>query len=443
MALNWRWTTSRIVTCLVVAVVLALLLAGLGAWVLRRSVEKVFGPAAARGTYVLLTTQDFDGDGTAELICNSFAQESVWIVSPRTGRVLYQVQTGPNPAQALVVVGDADGDRVPDVWFRAESGVQLKSTRTGDVLSEIRQGEADRRLGAPMVGVEDRNGDGQIDLVVGAPHWVENPDEAPGAVSLLGSGSGEVLWTVPIPQPTSVFRSYFGDSLLTVPDVNGDAVPEISVTGSVGVKRVLYILCGATGREVSCFPTTFVWGDFARAMDVLGQWPDRAGPVIAMGDGGDSPPWVEVRSLSKQDVVLRVQGSDPNLRFGHSLRFVRDANGDGWPDLAIGSPGPLKGTALPGGLPWFGARTSDPSNGGEVRMVSGQTGDTLWIARGNAAWAWFGLSIAVVGDIDRDGCDDLAVAGEEGFGADERRPTLRLLSGATGHTVWEVSLTRK
>jgi FG-GAP repeat len=85
--------------------------------------------------------------------------------------------------------------------------------------------------------------------------------------------------------------------------------------------------------------------------------------------------------------------------FGSSL-VALNANGDGIPDLAVGSPGQ--------------ADTTGPS-AGAVRIYSGFDGSLLKIIAGPSA-SLFGASLVNAGDQDGDGLDDLYVGAPNGNG---------------------------
>jgi hypothetical protein len=85
-------------------------------------------------------------------------------------------------------------------------------------------------------------------------------------------------------------------------------------------------------------------------------------------------------------------GSDKAEEFGRSIVELPDRTGDGVAELAIGAPG------MPGG-----------SVAGRVAILSGATGELVSELSARTSEDAFGRSLAVVGDLDQDGTDDLLV----------------------------------
>ncbi|MBK8979775.1 MAG: FG-GAP repeat protein [Planctomycetes bacterium] len=89
----------------------------------------------------------------------------------------------------------------------------------------------------------------------------------------------------------------------------------------------------------------------------------------------------------------RIDGTSPGDRFGSAVAYVRDVDGDGCDELAIG------------------AARSDVAglDSGELRVYSGRTGALLWSRGGGAAGDLFGQAVASAGDLDGDGAGDVIV----------------------------------
>ncbi len=117
--------------------------------------------------------------------------------------------------------------------------------------------------------------------------------------------------------------------------------------------------------------------------------------------------------------------------FAASIAGVGDVNGDGAADLAVGAPfaDAYSGESIP--------------QAGMAEVISGADGSTLHTFRGQAMFDHFGTSVAGGGDVDGDGYDDVAVGAPQdhprlgGFGY------VRVYSGRDGgvlHTLGALSV---
>lgn len=180
---------------------------------------------------------------------------------------------------------------------------------------------------------------------------------------------------------------------------------------------------------------------------------------------------VDIRS-GRSGAVLRTHGGvTTNAYFGSSIAVLSDIDGDGVADYAIGVPGADSGgndsgalqvfsgatgallrnhflsesqgkfgscvVALPDidldGIGDYAASAIHPTNRtpyGRVVFLSGATGGIITIRYGFNSYDNYGLSLAVVGDVNGDGRPDLAIGA----------PTMDWLSVAQGGVVEVVSM---
>ena len=181
------------------------------------------------------------------------------------------------------------------------------------------------------------------------------------------------------------------------------------VSGADG--RTLYELWGRSAGE------RFGWsvcglGD----VDHDGCQDFAVGAPLADENGANSGS-VYVFSGRDGRVLLALHGEAPDEQFGHAVAGVGDADGDGTADLVIGAPFARRGG----------------HHAGRVVVCSGRDGAVLVAFDGDRPGLQLGRMVAGVGDVDGDGCNDVAVAGRTSSSVPgTARPALEVHSGRTG-----------
>ena len=243
---------------------------------------------------------------------------------------------------ALLVASLAPG------FALAQSGL----TRT---VFERAGSAAFERLGSSLCAAGDLNHDGQPDFAVGAPGWGPGRSDSTGRV-LVFLGGRRTQWEPDLiltgPKP----RALFGFAIAAVGDVNGDGFDDLLVT--------------APGYS---YPNPASQGSGRAYLYFGGPLPD-ANPDVVF----DSP------------VVER---STAVSFFGGSAAGLGDADGDGYPDFAVGFD-----------------RSSTMAFGGAVTCLGGP----YMSARPINAMANSGSGRPVLcglGDFNGDGLADLAMGG--------------------------------
>jgi len=122
-------------------------------------------------------------------------------------------------------------------------------------------------------------------------------------------------------------------------------------------------------------------------------------------------------------VIWSFSGDAPEDHFGTSVAGCGDVDRDGHPDFIVGAPE---------------ADQNGPSSG-RAKVLSGRTGQTLYIIDGDAPGDECGYAVGAGGDIDRDGHADFIV----GFHLADRGTRrdyglARVYSGRDGHVIYEL-----
>ncbi len=344
---------------------------------------------------------DLDGDGTVDIAVGTFGNDTMYVIfmNPdgtvkRTAEIAGGDIAPPSYVnhffgQSIAGIGDLDGDGVADaavgapghsrdnvftgeayiMFMNADGTVKRVTVIDGTTPSGPVLGPADR-FGASAAGVGDLDGDGTPDIAVGAPgHLLRgtttgdlyvifmNPD---GTVKRTAGVDGQT----PNGPPLSA-GDRFGASVAGVGDLDGDGTPDIAVGAPGSI-----LGSAATGDLYVIFMNPD--GTVKRTAEVNGTVPN--GPSLAGGDV-----------------------------FGQSVSGLGDLDGDGTPDIAVGAPGRVLGSAVSGD-----AFVLLMNPDGTVKLtagVDGQTPNGPPLSAGDR----FGSSVAGVGDLDGDGTPDIAV----------------------------------
>ncbi len=297
-----------------------------------------------------------------------------------------------------------------------------------DVLSTSQGQAAGDLFGTSLERDHDRNADGLDDLAVGAAGASPGGVASAGEVTIVDSANGVRLLTV----PGTVPYGRFGASVLKLPDLDGDGVPELAVghPGKSGINPAgeVVILDGATLAALGAVPGP---GVGARLGEGLAALDDMNGDGVA--DFAASAPGhgfligSEIGAVLVIDPVTRwvlrtLPGAASFDSFGSGLGTIPDLSGDGRRDLVIGSPG-----FDPQGLIGAGrVQVCDAASGAVIRSIPG-------LAQGDAlGWACDGVL-----DLDADSVPDVVA------GAPSARPGGLSLagmgyvfSGATGQVLF-------
>jgi hypothetical protein len=333
------------------------------------------------------------------------------------------------------------------VFLGSASGLQSTPTRTFGGAQTL------DGLGFSTAILGDLDGDGDGDLLAGAPFLVMDEARRPGAVYLWRGGAAGLDTTPTLLQGRA---AGYGKVVVSAGDVNGDGFGDALVLGPLregAASRVSVFWGGLTG--IGARPAQVLTEDMATraagAFDVNG---DGFADVI-VGAHESSP---SGRTIAGSVRVYRgsAQGLSPlasrtfdgetsGERLGSSVAALGDVNGDGDEDFAFGSDGAdgarvVYGSATIESIALTQVIAGDPTgsrvarigdvNGdgfadlavgapgargglGRVSVYLGspaglaQTPARVW--EGDAQNASFGTVIAALGDVNGDGFDDLAL----------------------------------
>ena len=346
---------------------------------------------------------DANGDGFGDVVVGALQEKTatspycagqVYVFDGATGELLYSLDSpqGENYSYfgwRVSGLPDVDGDGLGDVLGSAKEDpgnspldagrVHVFSGVDGAAIFSLYSPNEEEygHFGASILGIEDVNGDGLGDILVGAPdESLEGGPQDAGRVYLFDGPTTALLRWFHSPSPDAF--GGFGSSVASAPDLNGDGIAEI--------------LIGAPRENPGASPLD-------------------AGRVHVF-DGTSTQILLTLKSPNEED-----QGY-----FGASVSGVPDMNGDGRSDILVGAYRENPGAA--------------PTDAGRAYVFDGATSALLLtlVSPNEQAYGYFGYSTAGIEDVNGDGRGDLLVGAfqESSGGGPAGAGRVYLFSGADG-----------
>ena len=314
-----------------------------------------------RFSYSVSTAGDLNGDGYDDFIVGAYGYNS------NTGRAyIYYGGTTPNNTAIVVLTGEATNN-----YF-----------------------------GASVSSAGDVNGDGYGDVIVGA-----YGNNSSTGKSYIYFGGPTMNNTADVTMTGEATNNYFGASVSSAGDVNGDGYGDVIVGayGNNSSRGKSYIYFG--GSTMNNTADITMSGEAASSL--LGYSVSTAGDVN--GDGysdvivgayvnnigtGKSYIYFGGSSMNNTPDII-MTGEAVNNNFGISVSTAGDVNGDGYSDVIVGAPG---NNDIGKSYIYFGGSPMD--NLADVTMA------------GEAAENYFGVSTSTAGDVNGDGYSDVIVGAQ-------------------------------
>ena len=383
-------------------------------------------PAGSYFGWAVSELADVDGDGAKEAIVgepyngDDASTGTTYVYSGRTGRLIYRFDgaAGDQNGFSMADAGDTNHDGVHDILVGAPGNgpghVDLYSGRTGGLLHRFTGASAGDAFGWSVSSAGDVDGDHRADVLIGAPQAFGAV--GPGYATVYSGRTYE-----PIRQLTGDgVGNQFGSGAGWSRDVNRDHVPDQIVgarNAGSGRRGQAYVYSGATGARlftIDASPNGGELGSFfvAGVGDVngdgtrdfyVGDYADTTNGSIAGNPAGRAG----VYSGRDGHELLAWLGDSADAGLGPG-RGAGDVNGDGRPDLIVGSY-----TSSAGAF-----------QAGKVQIFSGADGSLLRTITSTVENEQLGFDAVGLGDVNRDGRPD------------------ELLSAANGNHVYIVAGTK-
>lgn len=364
---------------------------------------------------------DLNGDGRGEILIGAPGMENGALTDAGAVFVLFGRAT-------------AGGIDLNDPFTANGGGYVIKGEAAGDAA------------GSNVLSIADLNGDGKMDVVVGAPGNDAGATDAGAVYVVWGKSSASAVNLSSVAAGTGGFKiigadngDAVGSSIGTVSDMNGDGKAEILIGvpegGSGGSKSgMAYVVFGkSTGTAVDLNAIAAGTGGFA----IVGMTDDKVGATITglgdvNGDGrGDfllgapnadhayvvfgkaDGATVDLTNVAAGIGGFEIIAELPGDLDRMSVAGGADLNHDGIKDFVIGAANNSEGGSDAGAVyvVWGGGHSAV-----DLGLVAQSIGGAKIVG---AAGSLTGATVSVTGDLNGDGTSDLMIGapgvGESGY----------------------------
>ncbi len=390
-------------------------------------------------------TVDFDGDGigdNADFDDDNDSIADVVDVYPFDDTLpdlqqydVYGADNAESFGFSVSGLGDVNGDGYADYVVGAPSdkdefdettgSARVISGLDGTELFKFYGNDPGENFGQSVGGAGDVNNDGYMDIIVGAYRDDEAGNDR-GSARVYSGIDGAVLYTF----YGAADNDELGYSVDGAGDVNADGYADVVISArddAVGDDGAAIVYSGIDGAVLHKFLGNYgsdFWKSVSGAGDVNGDgYADIIVGAYAEDNNGESSGAARVFSGADGAVLYTFNGTNSMDRFGVSVSGAGDVNNDGYADVIVGA----------NGYDHYGFE----SDSGMARIYSGIDGGILYTFYGADYNDEFGVSVAGLGDVDKDGYDDVIVGAAFAGTPTNEMGMARVFSGANGSILYD------
>lgn len=310
--------------------------------------------------YAVDAVGDLDGDGVEEFVVGapyhdsgSFSDDGrVYVYSGATLSLLQVHDGGISNAHLGWSVAGLHGNALgSSAWDFAAGAPGAQSSKglvrtfdglTGGDISSFGF-QTGGQFGYSLDGAGDTDGDGLVEMIVGAPNADSNGWTDNGAAYLTQLGTQ--LWSMVGTQS----KSFMGISVASVGDANGDGLCDFALgesgldAGFSGDGGRVHLVSGAPGHAVLWFMTGTAGEKLGSAVAAAGDTDGDgfadvlAGAPYADVNGPDRGRAIVLSGTTGATLFTQYGYADGD-QMGQTVASLGDINNDGFGDIVVGSP---------------------------------------------------------------------------------------------------------